>query len=60
MTVRSQVLVVCDDFLPRVCMGRVELVTADLKQAEALARQKAHDAGWQTERTADGRVLSLS
>jgi hypothetical protein len=58
MTVRSQLLVVCDDFLPG-CMGRTELVTAGLARAVPLARRKANDAGWSTERTAAGRLLDV-
>src|SRR5262249_25657544 len=45
VTVRSQTIVVCDYFLPRVCLGRVELVTADLARAWARAGKKAADEG---------------
>jgi hypothetical protein len=59
MTVRSQVFLVCDYQLPPVCMGRLDILTADLMRAEALARREAYDRGWQTERAGDGRVLDI-
>jgi hypothetical protein len=58
MTVRSQLILVCDYFLPG-CMGRVELVTADLAGAVAVARRQAADAGWSTERSPDGQVQDI-